>query len=518
MNTWFGNKWVISISAGILLGLSFPPINLSFLSIPAFILLFHLAQKCDSYRQLAYYSYAGFVVWNLIGTYWLMMASLPAGVAAILANSVLMTIPLCLGKYFSDKSRSPILIAVLQTSAWVGYEFLHHNWDLSWTWLALGNAWANWIGIIQYISVTGFLGISFWVVLSAALTYQFILHKQKSIVYAAIGVFVFFPAWSFVLYSISDTPSSSEEPIEVAIIQPNHDSYLDYGGMSGLSEVMDSLFSLTSRTITPNTDLVIWPENAIDGAIFLNSRTAYQIADSARSWNTNFITGTGLFKTYEENTKELYRGKLQNSGLPYNYFNAALFIKKDGSISDYEKANLVPIVERLPFVEFFNAIDIFGWVDWGSIQQFGKGKTPDMLTTDRFKTPGLICYDSVYPSWIREFVQRDASFLTIITNDGWWGDTSGHHQHFAYARLRAIEFDRWVARSANNGFSGIIAPNGEIKHKTDYWVRTGFSGHVYNRDTQTLYTRFGNWLPIFCLVLFGVFFGYFKLRKEDQVK
>lgn len=516
MKYWFENNWVISISAGLLLGLSFPPVNLSFLSFPAFLLLFHLVNKTESYKQLAYYSYAGFVVWNLIGTYWLMMASLPAGIAAILANSVLMTIPLCLGKYFSDKSKSSIIIALLQTSAWVGYEFLHHNWDLSWTWLAIGNAWSNWIGIIQYISVTGFLGISFWVVLSSALTYQLLLYKEKRLIYATLTVFILFPLWSIVTFAIKDIDRNTANEVEVAIIQPNHDSYQDYGGMSGLGEVLDSLLSISSKTITQQTDLVIWPENAIDGAIFSNSRTASRLADSARSWNTDFIVGTGLFKTYDPNTDELYRGTVQGSGLPYNYFNATLFIRSDGSISDYEKANLVPIVERIPFVEQLAAIDIFDWVDWGSIAGFGKGNTPNMIETSTYKTPGLICYDSVYPSWIRDFVLNDASFITIITNDGWWGNTSGHLQHFAYARLRAIEFDRWVARSANNGISGVIAPNGEVITKTDYWVRTGFISKIYNRDTATLYTRFGDWLPISCLMLSGIFWIFFMLRKETD--
>ena len=515
MKQWFENKWVISITAGILLGMSFPPVNLSFLSFPAFILLFHLVQTTDSYKQLAYYSYAGFVIWNLIGTYWLMMASLPAGIAAILANSVLMTIPLCLARYFSEKSKLPIMIAILQASVWVGYEYLHHHWDLSWTWLAIGNAWSNWIGIIQYISVTGFLGISFWVVLSSALFYQFLLRRDKFTAYLTLGTFLIFPIWSLIDYASNSIETPPEQAVEVAIIQPNHDSYQDYGGMSGLGEVMDSLMSLTERTITEDTDLVIWPENAIDGAIFSNSRTARRLADSARTWNTNFVVGTGLFKTYDSDTEELYRGLTPNSGLPYNYFNATLFVDENGAISDYEKANLVPIVERIPFVEQLAAIDIFDWVAWGSIAGFGKGSTPDMIETSTFTTPGLICYDSVYPSWIRNFVNNDASFITIITNDGWWGNTSGHLQHFAYARLRAIEFDRWIARSANNGISGIISPNGEVISQTDYWVRTGFVSHVYNRYTKTLYTRFGDWLPIFCLMLTVGFFPYFYLRKEN---
>ncbi|SMO40352.1 apolipoprotein N-acyltransferase [Gracilimonas mengyeensis] len=511
MKAWLDNNWVISIAAGILLGLSFPPINLSFLSIPAFILFFHLSYTSDSYKQLAYYSYAGFVVWNLIGTYWLMMATVPAGIAAILANSVIMTIPLCLGRFFAQKSNSPVVIAVLQSAAWVSYEFLHHQWDLAWTWLSIGNAWANWTGIIQYISITGFLGISFWVMLTSALTYQFIQHQQKRLLYAAVGVFLIFPIWSFLMYE--EVPEDlGNDTVEVAIIQPNHDSYQDFGGMSGLNEVVDSLFALSERTITPQTDVVIWPENAIDGYIFTNSPTAARIADSARSWNTGFLVGTGLYKTYTDSTEKLYRGTYR--GQPYNIFNAALFVEADGSISDYEKANLVPIVERIPFVETLSVLDVFNWVDWGSIAGFGKGTTPDMLSGDSFLTPGLICYDSVYPSWIREYVRQDATFLTIITNDGWWGNTSGHHQHFAYARLRAIEFDRWIARSANNGISGVIAPNGAIIQKTDYWVRTGFTETIQNRDTKTIYTRFGDWLPMLLLGLTVLSWVYFWFERD----
>src|SRR5690554_1156531 len=172
MSEWMNDKWVISVTAGILLGLSFPPINLSFLSIPACMLFFYLAEKTTSYKQLAYFSYAGFVVWNLITTYWLMMASLPAGIAAILANSALMTIPLCLAKFFNSRKLNPILAAFLMALSWVGYEFLHHHWDLAWPWLAIANGWANHISLIQYISVTGHLGITFWVMFTAALAYQ----------------------------------------------------------------------------------------------------------------------------------------------------------------------------------------------------------------------------------------------------------------------------------------------------------------------------------------------------------
>jgi len=500
MNKFFQNKWALSILAGTLLGLSFPPVNLSFLSFPAFLLLFHLVEKSDNNKQLAYYSYVGLVIWNVITTYWLLMASLGAGIAAILANSVLMTIPLVFARSFSNKFKSPILIALLQASAWVSYEYLHHHWDLSWPWLALGNAWSNKIELIQYISITGHLVISFWVVLTSALAYQALKTKQmETTVFALVSLFIFPLSSLLISYNSQEINAPTTE---VAVIQPNHDSYQNYGGMSGLDEVLDSLFALTYNVKTTNTKLIVWPENAIDGQIYERSRVTARIADSARAWNASFITGTGLIKLYDT-PPELFIGTTR--GKAYNILNAALYIDEKGSVSHYTKANLVPVVERFPFLGFFTTVDVFGLVNWGKISGFGKGTEPTTITGNSFTTGGLVCYDSVYPAWVREFVNNNSGFITIITNDGWWGNTSGHHQHFAYARLRAIEFNRWVVRSANNGFSGIINPKGEVLAKTEYWTRTGFTFKVPSLTTNTIYTKYGDWLSYLCLITASIF-------------
>ncbi len=509
MNNWLSNKWALSATAGLLLALSFPPVNLSFLSIPAFMLLFKLAEDCDSYKQTAYYSYAGFLIWNLGTTYWLIMASVGAGVAAILANSVLMTIPLVLARFFARKYSSPFLIALLQASGWVSYEFLHHHWDLAWPWIAIGNAWANHVSLIQYISITGHLGISLWVVFVAALAMQTFKYRTKPLLIGTVVSLLTLPLLSLIYFGAKDLPSDHQSVTNVAVIQPNHDSYLDYGGMSGALEVLDSLFSITQKIRTEETALIVWPENAIDKPIFFDSYTSQRIADSARAWNSDFIVGTGLYTIYDEEPK-LYRGTINDQ--PYNIFNSSLFIEADGSKSRYDKASLVPIVERFPFLPFFSTIDVFEWVDWGKQAGFGKGTTPDMLETDAYSTPGLVCYDSVYPSWTRKFVDNGADFITVITNDGWWGNSSGHLQHFAYARLRAIEFDRWIVRSANNGTSGIIRPDGTVERKTDYWVRTGFTSTIPNLSSTTIYTRFGDWLSYLTLILSigGFLIGRFR--------
>ncbi len=505
MNHIFENKWMVSIFAGLLLGLSFPPVNLSFLSIPAFMLFFHLIRLCDSNKQLAFYSYAGFLVWNVCTTYWLMMASVAAGIAANLANAVLMTIPLVMMRFFQNKYQSKLLIVLLQASVWTSYEFLHHHWDLAWPWLAIGNAWSSHVMLIQYISITGHLGITFWVIVTASFSYL-ALTSEKKYRYIALGSLCIIPISSIIFFLTEEPSTLNTNHTSVTVIQPNHDSYQPYAGMSGTHEIIDSLFSTTNTYRSNYSKLIVWPENAIERAVLMESTHLNRIADSAKAWNTSFIVGTGLITLYPDDPPLLTRGLYRKT--PYNIFNSAFLVNNTGTTSRYDKHKLVPIVERVPFLNILTTLDYFNWVNWGKIAGFGKGNSVDMLVASDFTTNGLICYDSVYPSWVRAFVNKGADFLTIITNDGWWGNSSGHYQHFEYARLRAIEFNRWVVRSANNGTSGIIRPNGTIHHKTEYWTKTGFNSNIPHIKENTVYAKYGDWLSYFTLaitLLFSVF-------------
>lgn len=501
---FWDSTWALSIAMGILLGLSWPPLPFPFLVFPAFLLLFRIIDLCQSAREAAYRSYAGFVIWNLITTYWLMLANEAAGVAAILANAAVMTVPVML-MYLAHKNiRNRWLAAIVQTAFWISYEYLHHQWDLAWPWLALGNAWSNVPALVQYISFTGYLGISFWIVLVCALGYQAITSNKKVLLMATAVVFAVFPIVSFIQLQFLDF--QAEHTVETVVVQPNFDSYQDYGGYRTPRLALNSLISLSDSAKTKNTKLVVWPENGLDPYVAsrpVNDQAANAIKPRLSSksveWDATIIGGTRYYEYFKpEEAPPLPKMVGQT---PYLTYNAALGFQPDSSMDIYRKHNLVPIVERLPFVHFLNQIDIFGLVDWAENQQFGKGYHADQFEVSSTKTPALICYDSVFPSWVREFVTGGAGFLTIITNDGWWGDTSGHEQHFAYARLRALEFRRWVVRSANNGISGIVAPDGSIKVETKYWTRTAFRYAVPVLNGQTIYARFGDWLSYLMLII-----------------
>ncbi|MEX0780712.1 MAG: apolipoprotein N-acyltransferase [Balneolales bacterium] len=510
---FWNQKWWLSVASGILLGLSFPPFPFPFLMFPAFIFLLRINDLTTSYRETAKVGIIGFLIWNVITTYWLLVATVAAGIPAIVANSILMTIPFSLMKLATDRFKQPYLIAFLQASAWVTFEFLHHRWDLAWPWLTLGNGFSNAIPFIQYISITGVLGISFWVVFVASLFYHITRNPARRQI-TAVAVAGTAP----LLISLVMFWSFDEEPVdslEVAVMQPNYDSYLDFAGFDNPYEPLVNLLEFTDSVKTDNTALTLWPENALISNIERGypSRVDNLIMSYAEQWRFPVISGATVIRYYgEEEVPDLYRGN--NRGQPYNVFNAAVAHYPDQTIAHYEKGKLVPFIERLPFVDFLSQLEFTG-VDWGAIAIFGKGIDHTLFDIDGHQVPALICYDSVYPDWVRRFVLDGAGIITVITNDGWWGNTSGHIQHFDYAKLRAIENRRTVIRSANNGLSGAIGPDGRVHVKTEYWERDGFAYNASIYDAQTFYTRHGDligWMSMFST--FGLVIFHVTIRRK----
>jgi apolipoprotein N-acyltransferase len=106
----------------------------------------------------------------------------------------------------------------------------------------------------------------------------------------------------------------------------------------------------------------------------------------------------------------------------------------------------------------------------------------------------VICYESVFGDYVGDFIRKGANLVAVITNDGWWGNTDGYRQHFVYAKLRAIEVRRSIARSANTGISGFIRPNGEVVKATPYWEKRAQVHQLPILNTMTFYARYGDYL------------------------
>lgn len=507
-----------SAFAGILLGLSFSPFNVFIALIPAFGIILYLAQSTDSFRRAMYLTFPAVLSWNIVATYWLTFATVAGGISAILANAVIMTIPLALGGFFIRKNWHPFLTAALVAGVWVGYEFLHFRWDLAWPWLVAGNSMANYPYLIQYVSISGVLGVSFWIVSVSALVVNLMRDntegpKRLRLIMTTVVWFLFLPSMSLVMYYTIDF--GSEKSIEVVVVQPNYDSYLPNAGYPDVDTPLREIISITDSVVTPSTDFVFWPENAVQPDIHGTTARypSNRLIEASERWNTVLVTGATWYNYYDSNGPVPPYSRYTAAGEPYNIFNAALAYHPDGSIQTYEKANLVPIVERLPF---YGALSLLPGVDWLRWMGYGKGSEIVNISSGNATSPAMICYDSVFPDWVRRHVLDGAEFIAVITNDGWWGDTSGHTQHFDFARIRAIETHRTVIRSANNGISGMILANGKVVSRSEYWTRTTLKLDVPLHSKTTFYTQYGDWIGWLSLLFIAI--GFISSAASSRIK
>jgi apolipoprotein N-acyltransferase len=517
MKSVHNHPLIWSIVAGILLGLSFSPFNALILLFPAFAILLYLAQSTPSFKRAMYLTFPGVVTWNIVATYWLMFATIAGGIAAILANAVIMTVPLAIGGFFIRKRWNPVFIAILVAASWVGYEFLHFRWDLAWPWLITGNALANYHYLIQYVSITGVLGVSFWVLSCATL--MVILVKEHENGKFSTSVSLITTVWLLALPILSlwmyySIDFESDTSIEVIVVQPNYDSYLPNAGYPDVDTPLREIIAITNSVVTPNTSFVFWPENALQPNVHGTSSRypSDRLLVAAERWNTVIVTGATWYNYYYSQNPPPY-SRYTASGEPYNIFNSALAYHPDGRVEPYEKANLVPIVERLPFYGVLSLIPGINWQRW---MGYGKGSQIVNFSNGEISSPAMICYDSVFPDWVRRHVLQGADFIAVITNDGWWGDTSGHTQHFDFAKIRAIETHRTVIRSANNGISGMILANGRAVERTEYWTQATLNLDVPIHTNLTFYARYGDWIGWLSLII--VVSGFLVVLSQRRIK
>jgi apolipoprotein N-acyltransferase len=140
--------------------------------------------------------------------------------------------------------------------------------------------------------------------------------------------------------------------------------------------------------------------------------------------------------------------------------------------------------------------------------------------TNAIKVAPVICYESIFSEYVTDYIKQGANFITIITNDGWWGDTPGYKQHLAYAKLRAIETRKPIVRSANTGISCFIDPLGNISLQTEYWKEAAIFCKIKPNSYQTMYVQFGDLFSFASLIItillciYIIFLRFKKLSKK----
>jgi apolipoprotein N-acyltransferase len=171
--------------------------------------------------------------------------------------------------------------------------------------------------------------------------------------------------------------------------------------------------------------------------------------------------------------------------------------KKNSEFTIHEKVKLVPFSERAPYVEqlpFLSklirwGVGISAWQRGTRLTEFVMNNPAGKQNT-KFIT--LICFESVFSDYVREGIKNGAEFISIITNDGWFGNSSGPVQHDRYAVLRAIENRKWIIRAAQTGISDFIDPLGNQYEKTELETEALISKTIIANSEVTFYAENGD--------------------------
>ncbi len=246
------------------------------------------------------------------------------------------------------------------------------------------------------------------------------------------------------------------------------------------------------------------------------------LKDLCDSINVPLLIGTPDLRYYEDQQNAPDDAKvMKSSGLKYDTYNSAVLFepgKDKDEFQRHEKIKLVIGSERMPYQEIMPFTK--NLVEWGvglSSWQIGRD-TNIFALKDGIKFNTAICYESVYPEFFADFVDKGADFSVIITNDGWWGKLSGTYQHNRFAVFRAIENRRWLARCANTGISGFIDPEGNYYEETNIDERTEIVFEAGLRNEKTFYTIHGDIFSKICLITGLLFFeaGFPAKRKSPN--
>ncbi len=479
---------------------------------PLLVLEEHFRREGKQKRLLPYV-YLSFFLWNVGVTWWVVYASFGGALMAFIFNALFMA--LVFQFYSRLRSHFPTLHgAWLILPVWMTWEHLHTLWDLSWTWLTLGNALASNHYWIQWFEITGTSGGTAWLLIVNVLVYQIVLKYQRlkliSMPILKLALTIILPIlFSLMVFFIRlNERSKPEDHVNVMVVQPNIDPYNEKFYFDYQTQFLKML-KLVRGSIDNSIDYLVLPETFITGGGIGINENELNISEEI-GWfrdslifkypDLRIVAGGNTYITYDQPRTATARFDQRNK-IYYDVFNTGILIDRN-SVAVYHKSKLVPGVERMPFPALFKPLEGLAIDMGGTIGSLGTQESRQVFmdTVQHTGVAPVICYESVFADYVTAYIRNGANLIFIITNDGWWDDTPGYHQHLQYAKLRAIENRREIARSANTGISCFIDSFGNVSHQTEWWKEAVISKQLYKKNELTFFSDNGDLLSYMAMI------------------
>ena len=372
--------------------------------------------------------------------------------------------------------------ALLLPPAWVASELgRQYVWD-GFPWALLGYSQVHWLWIAQLASITGVYGLSFLLALtSAAAAYALTTRSARSMaVVASVAVLVLVCAvWGRARLNESALLSTGT-PVRVAVLQANI-AQQDKWDPSLADSITRRYLDMTRQALGRGATFIIWPESSTPFYFEQDLLRGSAIRRLAVEGKATLLIGSDQV--------EPVRAEPGRDKPAERTYNAAFLVGPDGRTrAVYRKMHLVPFGEYVPAQRLL----FFVGPIVEAVSAFVPGTEPTLLPVDGHQASTAICYEVIFASLMRRFVNRGSELLTTITNDAWYGASSAPYQHWDQAAMRSIEGGRYLARAANTGISGFVDPYGRVIEKTPLFTQALLVADLRFITAQTIYSRIGD--------------------------
>jgi apolipoprotein N-acyltransferase len=368
--------------------------------------------------------------------------------------------------------------AVTVPALWVAIEWTHTH--LGFAWLDLGNAGIGMSVPVRLAPWTGVYGISFVFALVATVVALVAMRRPR--LHLA-------PLLALPLIALLPALPAAQRGTELAVlVQPNISETAAWTPQ-WVEDMRERVEKLTFQTALADPNqmprLIVWPEAPMPVYYYENPDTRAWVDGVARRTRAYLVANVTPHTA---------------SGAP---LNSALLVSPEGTaVGRYDKVNLVPFGEYVPWP--FHALVAKVSSEGGD---FAPGRRQVTLAAGAHRLGVFVCYESVFPDYVRRFARDGAELLVNISNDGWYGRTAARDQHLKIVRMRAAENRRWILRATNDGITATIDPAGRVSRDlppyTEGAARTAYSWLT----ATTFYSHHGDWFVLLCAAISAVGLG-----------
>ncbi len=499
------NKFCITFCAGSLCNLAFAPLHFFpalFISVPIF---YFFCNQSKNLKENFYLGWSYGFGYFLAGIYWIAISLLvDAASFAWLIPFAVILIPAVLALYFAAVAL--LYKAVLQklptvqnhekivifATCWIFCEMLRAFLFTGFPWNLLGYSWMFNKQIIQLASIFGVWGLSFFAVIFSLLPLLFFKVVQRKIVkinasssdkiFTATALLLLFSALIFGFCRIDETKIINTKNIKLRLVQGNVKQEMKWDAGEKYRNLLKHI-KMTDAQNSSDIAAVIWSETSVPYAI-----ESQDLIDQLKLAVPHNIGGGGMLITGGLRLKYLPNQEIEN------VWNSVFAIGEQGVIAHYDKHHLVPFGEYVPLQKYLPFVQK---ITNGAIG-FSAGEGPKTIHGKLFSFSPLLCYEVIFPNNIIDKKDRP-DLLVNLTNDAWFGNSSGPYQHFDMAAMRAVEYGIPLVRVANTGISAFFDPFGRTKNKINLNQEKTIDVDLVKNLEPTIYAKY-YLLPLFLLI------------------